>query len=169
MAEVKDSQSAWQRLCQRRAVDPLTGCWLWTGARNSKGYGHIRYRRTYYDVHRLVGWLNLGLSSDPRLGVLHRCDNKLCFNPTHLFLGTQQDNILDAVQKGRMPNGRTHPQKYLRGAKHPRTKVYGKAVGEMVGLWLTGFFTQSAIGLFYGLSQTGASRILRILKGRAIR
>ena len=154
-------ETAWERLLKRRTIDPLTECWIWTGAHSGSGYGEIRYLRRYYDVHRLVGWLRLNLSSNPGLQVLHKCDNKRCFNPDHLFLGTQKDNLQDASQKGRMPNGQSHPGKYRRGATHPRAKVWGKKIGEIAGLWLTGQFRQCDIGRFYGLSQTGISRILR--------
>jgi hypothetical protein len=53
-------------------------------------------------VHRLSAYLFLGLGRESDLYVLHDCDNPSCFNPDHLSLGTQADNIADAARKGRM-------------------------------------------------------------------
>lgn len=95
--------------------DPSTGCWNWTGHKNNQGYGVIRYDGGPKLVHRIAAhcWLNLDLAS--KLFVLHECDNPLCFNPQHLFVGTQTDNMRDSLKKGRnyrmnlthCPNG--HP------------------------------------------------------------
>jgi hypothetical protein len=76
-----------------------TECWEWQGARYDYGYGRVhwngewRAHRASYTVH--VGAIPRGLY------VLHRCDNPPCLNPDHLFLGTQAENIVDMVRKGR--------------------------------------------------------------------
>lgn len=90
------------------------GCWLWAGAPTAQmGYGQLsvgsRSNRITIYAHRLSYMVHRG---DPgHLSVLHRCDNPMCFNPEHLFIGTAGDNIRDAVAKGRHRNqntGRTH-------------------------------------------------------------
>lgn len=86
------------RLLARRCID-ANGCWLWTGAVSSSGYGYMSVQYKDWRVHRLSYELFVG-----KLGTklaCHRCDVKLCFNPDHLFKGTQADNISDQLQKGR--------------------------------------------------------------------
>lgn len=82
----------------------IDGCRVWTGARfrNKDGptYGQVRWESTNWRVHRLVWTTYRGEIPD---GILccHTCDNPPCCNLEHLFLGTQSDNINDAVAKGR--------------------------------------------------------------------
>lgn len=85
-------------------------CWEWLGSRSKSGYGKIKWRPCGdLRVHRLAAmlWLKMDIG-DIRL-VCHRCDNPLCFNPAHLFIGTSKDNQIDCVIKGRNPNSnKTH-------------------------------------------------------------
>lgn len=76
------------------------GCWEWLGAKNSAGYGNTYLRGKYVNAHKAM-WI--ALHGSPATGefVLHRCDNPCCVNPSHLFLGSQNDNMQDKSQKGR--------------------------------------------------------------------
>lgn len=90
------------RLLKYRRIDEETGCWNWTkGVRksNTSRYGRISIGHIGVSCHRASYWLFNG-EFDTSLFVCHHCDNTLCFNPDHLFLGTNSDNILDAVRKG---------------------------------------------------------------------
>lgn len=92
-------------LMDRIQLDEATGCWNWRGAKVF-GYGVTSYQNRQVRAHRLAMhlWRRMDIR-DPR-AVLHRCDNPSCFNPKHLFLGTQLENIRDMVSKGRHCNSK---------------------------------------------------------------
>lgn len=80
------------------------GCWPWQAYCHEQGYGLIKINGSLYKAHRIAYYLFHNI--DPlKLNVLHSCDNPRCCNPTHLFLGTQDDNNQDKMNKGRfIPN-----------------------------------------------------------------
>lgn len=79
-----------------------SGCWHFTGPISATGYGKIGYRGRVTLAHRLSYILHVG---DPgELFVLHKCDNRKCVNPEHLFLGTAKDNTQDMLAKNRRPS-----------------------------------------------------------------
>lgn len=77
------------------------GCHYWIGATvGNRGYGVIGVGYKLMLAHRVSYMINVGdIPSD--LCVLHKCDNRLCVNPDHLFLGTQKNNLDDMRRKGR--------------------------------------------------------------------
>lgn len=80
------------------------GCWLWNAARRTTGYGVFSFNGKPVTASRVSFILYHGV--DPEgLFVCHKCDNPLCVNPDHLFLGTNKDNVEDRKLKGR-PAGR---------------------------------------------------------------
>lgn len=94
-------QSVLTRFNAKFRVTP--GCWIWTAALGNSGYGHFWAYGRPNPAHRISYQLFVGPVDD--LHVLHRCDNRLCVNPDHLFLGTIQDNTVDMVSKNRQAKG----------------------------------------------------------------
>lgn len=87
-------------------MEPNTGCWLWCGSLNNKGYGQFGIgsefngtaKLTY--AHRFAWEMSFGKIPNG-MCVLHKCDVPACANPAHLFLGTQAENMIDMHSKGR--------------------------------------------------------------------
>ena len=83
--------------------EPNSGCWIYAGAGPHDGYGNFTYggrSGVTVGAHRFM-WLATFGEIPPGANVLHRCDMPFCVNPDHLFLGTQTDNMVDMVAKGR--------------------------------------------------------------------
>ncbi len=98
------------KLLSNRLLDPKTNCWLWTKAlgrssNTSNGYGILRVNKHNYAVHRLSAWLWKGFSIESKLFICHKCDTPRCFNPEHLFVGSNADNIKDKCTKQRQSKG----------------------------------------------------------------
>lgn len=94
------------RFFERVRVMP-SGCWEWQSTKNSGGYGIALAMSPgdpsiplHMKAHRLSYLLHYGPPPDDKL-VLHACDNPPCVNPEHLYLGTQSDNMQDAIRRGR--------------------------------------------------------------------
>jgi hypothetical protein len=96
-------QRFWEKVDKNGAICERLGsrCWVWMAGKNKDGYGKfaVDHRKTIAS-NRMAWELVNGPITDG-LCVLHKCDNPPCCNPGHLFLGTNYDNIVDMVTKGR--------------------------------------------------------------------
>lgn len=114
------------RLERHFEPEPTSGCWLWFGCSNPRGYGKVGSGdgRTLL-AHRASWMVHRGEIPDG-LCVLHKCDTPSCINPEHLFLGTYRDNAIDREAKGR--GGQ------YRGEDHGRAKITESDVIEILRL-----------------------------------
>lgn len=94
-----------ETIVNRSLPEPNSGCWIWLGAISGDGYGKFKADGRQHRAHRISYKLRYGeFNSD--FMVCHKCDNALCVNPDHLFLGSAKDNSSDMVAKGRSTKGR---------------------------------------------------------------
>lgn len=121
------------------------------GSTNGR-YGTLGGRSERY-AHRLAYAAFHGKPGDKV--VCHRCDNPLCCNPEHLFLGTQRDNLLDALSKGRMK-----APVALSGEAHPNAKLTEAQVAEIKRRVLLGE-AKTHISKDFGVSDVVIGRIAR--------
>lgn len=138
-----------QRFWSRINIKSDSECWEWLGTlRRRNGYGVITIRHKPVFAHRLSYILTRGEIPEG-LYVCHTCDNKLCCNPAHLWLGTHADNCADKHQKGRAnsPKGEFHYKAILTEA----------SVLEIRKQYASGNKTQRGLAKEYGVDQSTIS------------
>lgn len=100
-------------------------CWSWNGNKDQDGYAIFGCNKKTFKAHR-VSWQIYNCEITNGLFVLHKCDNRICTNPEHLFLGTARDNLLDMIKKGR--------RVAAKGETHSRAKLKNENVLEIRSL-----------------------------------
>ena len=129
-------------------VDTETECWDWIAAINDNGYGVFSEEKSRAILaHRYSFKIAYGFL--PRC-VCHKCDNRKCVNPAHLFGGTYQDNTDDAIKKGR-----NSPPPHGKGVAHPGAKVTPEIIAKIKSLYP---LSQRKIAVLLGLSQPTVRR-----------
>lgn len=103
-----------EKLAHHSMPEPNSGCWLWTGALDSSGYGHMKWLGRTVKAHRLT-WESANGPIPSGMHICHRCDVPSYVNLEHLWLGTNQDNVSDKMSKGRhfVVHGEVHWQSKL--------------------------------------------------------
>lgn len=141
-------------------VEGLTPCWEWTGYKSTVG----EYAQTWIGksikVHRLIAQLHnlftpedMLFTLDSKYCVCHHCDNRICINPSHLWIGTSPQNTQDKVNKGR--------QHRMMGENHPMSKITNEQADEIRKLYSLGYMSQAEIGFRYNMSARQISEIVR--------
>lgn len=125
-------------------------CWEWRGCKTDSGYAQIWINKRGYYVHR-IAWLLTHGDIPEGVFVLHRCDNRICVNLNHLFLGSHQDNMDDKVSKGR--------QHHPRGELHGAAKLTDETVLRIRGMYP--LYNQYQLSEMFGVSQAHISHIIR--------
>ena len=133
--------------------EPMSGCWLWTGFYRPTGYGQFIAKNiapTPRNAHRFSYALHVGPIPDGTY-VLHRCDNRACVNPAHLFLGSHQDNVTDMMRKGRNRPGGMDGE--FDGERNPAAKLTRAQVDHIRVILSTGVVSRKRIANAFGVSR----------------
>jgi hypothetical protein len=133
---------------------PIIGCWLWEGAVDLNGYGRFRAHDGAMLAHRFSYEFHIG-PIPAGMYACHSCDVPSCCNPAHLFIGTQRDNMRDAVIKGRISSGEHRPLAVL--------------TSDIVQQIKSSSEKQSTLAARYGVHQVTISKIKRGMIWRHIR
>ena len=141
-----------------------SGCWEWQGSKTSAGYGNLAWHGERVQAHRVAYFLAFGgirlatmfrhegRAKTYKRFVLHKCDNRACCRPDHLFLGSMRTNLLDAYAKGR----KTQPK-----SKHVNAKLTEQQVHEIRMEYVSQGVSQVALAARYRVSQRAISLIVR--------
>lgn len=129
-------------------------CWIWTAAKNNRGYGFVGVGRKMALAHRVAWQLTHG-PIESGLFVLHRCDNPPCVRPDHLFLGTAKDNTSDMVSKGRARGGSSP------GESNPSAKLTNDNIASIRRMFAGGA-SQCSLARTFGVSQSTIWRAVRL-------
>lgn len=110
--------------------EPMSGCWLWIGAVDRKGYGQMNRENIGHKIAHRFSWeYYIGPIPDG-LFVCHKCDIPSCVNPDHLFLGTAKQNTEDSIRKGRMFTKKRWDNRPM-GNKHGMSKLSEDDIPEI--------------------------------------
>lgn len=140
------------KLVRTTTVGP-SGCWESSIGTNSNGYVYLRAdgpeRPLRVSAHRL-SWATFVGPIPDGLCVCHHCDNRICWNPAHLFLGTMKENSADAVRKGRI----------LHGEDHPGSTVSNEVALRLVEEWNSSSTPLVELCRKYGVGRAAAGHIV---------
>ena len=100
------------RFCRKVKVGAEHECWPWTAGTTPNGYGKFHVHGAALGAHRVSFWLEHGRWPEPM--ALHRCGNKACVNPTHIYEGDSKDNYVDSLNSGTAVHGEAHHMAKLR-------------------------------------------------------
>lgn len=145
--ELREKLLAHRRICDN-------GCWEWIKAKKGSagGYGTLAHAKRNISPHRASAFVFLGLSLRSKKQSLHKCDNPPCFNPDHLFIGTQKQNAQDMEKKGRTYRPNFH------GSMLPQSMLVESQVSEIKRLLGSGVEGRK-IAAQFNIAESAISKI----------
>lgn len=192
--ELERLPESWRAAFAHR-VEVVGECWVFTGCISTGGYGRLSVGGKIVGAHRHTWKLVYGpipMLADNYHGtcVCHRCDNRACIRPAHLFIGTHTDNMRDMESKGRSdhPSGdrqglrrhpearafgdrngsRRHPERRPRGSHHANAVLSEQNVQTIRSLYESGGIRQADLAERFGVSQVLVSQIVRNMVWRHV-
>ncbi len=126
-------------------------CWNWKRALMTNGYGLVRFEGNLRGVHRVAYELTFGKIPDG-FNCCHTCDNRLCCNPNHLFIGTQKDNIQDCVRKERLNTAK--------GEKKRNHKLTKEDVLMIRSKYALGYCSHGDLAKEFNIARSGVTNII---------
>lgn len=128
-------------------------CWIWDAGGDRKGYGKFYVGRGINRQAHRWAWESINGPIPDGMLVRHTCDNPPCVNPAHLEVGTQLDNMRDAVERGRIRRGDDHPTRrdpslVTRGEQRTQAKLTEAQVTEIRALAAEGIARRKIARMF---------------------
>jgi hypothetical protein len=143
--DAKTQERFWSKVDRRSTGE----CWLWTGKKkDGVGYGRFTVGPDHDGAHR-IAWMIQNGEIPKGMCMCHRCDVRLCCNPSHLFTGTYKENTRDAISKGRIACGERQGSSKLKLSDVLAIRTM-KAAGAK----------QNAMAAAFGVSTAQISRIV---------
>ena len=139
---------------ERIIINPETECHEWQGQINDSGYGVFHYKKRMERVHRWIFSYLKRTKLTSKDYICHECDNPVCCNINHLFLGNAQINQKDMDNKGRRS-----PPPILRGTEHGQAKLSNEQIEEIEILLIEKKLKQYEIAKLYDVSRITINRI----------
>lgn len=149
--------TASERFWKYVSPEPNSGCWLWSGSQDRKGYGQLRITGQGPGSLKYATHVSLELHDrpvPPGMFACHRCDMPSCVNPDHLFIGSAQENTDDMIRKGRM-----RPFDYVaRGSQNGGSRLHETDI-PVIRRRLAAGETLRSVGLTYGVTESAICSI----------
>ena len=149
LSKIKLKQSEIERFNSKFLKLGEDQCWPWQAGRFDNGYGQFFLRRQSIGAHRIAYIIAYG-DYDDVLFVCHNCNHKFCVNPKHLYLGTHEQNMQDAVQDG-LSN---------KGEKNGQCLLTEQEVINIRELYSTSMYSQREVARIFKISQALVNNIL---------